>query len=154
MDLRILRGDELAWSATQSLLRVGVKETTGAPYASQIVADAPLSCQTEFGATADIGRRYGAVSGDRNPIHMSALSAKLFGFKRAIAHGMWTNARALSCLLPSTPLEQGTLAVEFKTPLYLPGRASLWSARSDDGAFFEVRDAKGQKPHLRGQLSY
>lgn len=116
------------WSATQSLLRVGVKETTGAPYASQIVADAPLSCQTEFGATADIGRRYGAVSGDRNPIHMSALSAKLFGFKRAIAHGMWTNARALSCLLPSTPLEQGTLAVEFKTPLYLPGRASLWSA--------------------------
>ena len=154
LDLRILRGDELAWSATQSLLRVGVKETTGAPYASQIVADAPLSCQTEFGATADIGRRYGAVSGDRNPIHMSALSAKLFGFKRAIAHGMWTNARALSCLLPSTPLEQGTLAVEFKTPLYLPGRASLWSARSDDGAFFEVRDAKGQKPHLRGQLSY
>lgn len=154
LDLRILRGDELVWSATQSLLRVGVKETTGAPYASQIVADAPLSCQTEFGASADIGRRYGAVSGDRNPIHLSALSAKLFGFKRAIAHGMWTNARALSCLLPSTPLEQGTLAVEFKTPLYLPGRASLWSARSDGGAFFEVRDAKGQKPHLRGQLSY
>ncbi|MFZ2307089.1 MAG: MaoC/PaaZ C-terminal domain-containing protein [Rhodoferax sp.] len=154
LDLRILRGDELVWSATQSLLRVGVKETSGAPYASQIQVDVPLSCQTEFSASADIGRRYGAVSGDRNPIHMSALSARLFGFKRAIAHGMWTNARALSCLLPAKPVEQARLAVEFKTPLYLPGRASLWSARSSNGALFEVRDAKGQRPHLRGQFSY
>lgn len=154
LDLRILRGDELVWSATQSLLRVGVKETSGAGYTSQIQVDAPLSCQTEFSAAADIGRRYGAVSGDRNPIHMSALSARLFGFKRAIAHGMWTNARALSCLLPAKPVEQARLAVEFKTPLYLPGRASLWSARSSNGALFEVRDAKGQRPHLRGQFSY
>lgn len=154
LDLRILRGDELVWSATQSLLRVGVKETSGAGYTSQIQVDAPLSCQTEYSASADIGRRYGAVSGDRNPIHMSALSARLFGFKRAIAHGMWTNARALSCLLPAKPVEQARLAVEFKTPLYLPGRASLWSARSSNGALFEVRDAKGQRPHLRGQFSY
>jgi acyl dehydratase len=154
LDLRIVRGDELVWSATQSLLRVGVKAISGAPYVSQIQADEPLSCQTEFSATADIGRRYGAVSGDRNPIHMAALSAKLFGFKRAIAHGMWTNARALSCLLPTTPVERASLAVEFKTPLYLPGRASLWSARNGTEALFEVRDAKGQKPHLRGQLSY
>jgi len=154
LDLRILRGDELVWSATQSLLRVGVKETSGAPYGSQIQADAPLSCQTEFSASADIGRRYGAVSGDRNPIHMSALSARLFGFKRAIAHGMWTNARALSYLLPTKPVKQARLAVEFKTPLYLPGRASLWSARTENGALFEVRDAKGQRPHLRGQFSY
>jgi acyl dehydratase len=154
LDLRIVRGDELVWSATQSLLRVGVKETSGAPYVSQIQADEPLSCQTEFSAAADIGRRYGAVSGDRNPIHMAALSAKLFGFKRAIAHGMWTNARALSCLLPTTAVERASLAVEFKTPLYLPGRASLWSARKGTTALFEVRDAKGQKPHLRGQLSY
>ena len=154
LDLRILRGDELVWSATQSLLRVGVKEISGEPYASQIQADAPLSCQTEFSAPADMGRRYGAVSGDRNPIHMAALSAKLFGFKRAIAHGMWTNARALSFLLPTTPVEQARLAVEFKTPLYLPGRAALWSARNGTTALFEVRDAKGQKPHLRGQLSY
>jgi acyl dehydratase len=154
LDLRILHGDDLVWSATQSLLRVGVKATSGAPYASQIPADAPLSCQTEFSATADLGRRYGTVSGDRNPIHMAALTAKLFGFKRAIAHGMWTNARALSCLLPATPVEQARLAVEFKTPLYLPGRASLWSARNGTSALFEVRDAKGQKPHLRGQLNY
>jgi acyl dehydratase len=154
LDLRILRGDELVWSATQSLLRVGVAQKSGAPYTSQIVADAPLSCQTEFSAPADMGRRYGAVSGDRNPIHLTAVTAKLFGFKRAIAHGMWTQARALSCLLPQQPLEHARLDVEFKTPLYLPGRATLWSARSETGALFEVRDAKGAKPHLRGELRY
>jgi acyl dehydratase len=154
LDLRILRGDDLVWSATQSLLRVGVKEASGPAYTSQIVADTPLSCQTEFAAAADMGRRYGAVSGDRNPIHLTALTAKLFGFKRAIAHGMWTQARALSCLLPQQPLQAARLDVEFKTPLYLPGRATLWSARSETGALFEVRDAKGAKPHLRGELRY
>jgi acyl dehydratase len=154
LKLRILRGDELVWSATQSLLRVGVKETSGEAYASQIQSDAPLSCQAEFAASADLGRRYGAVSGDRNPIHLTAVTARLFGFQRAIAHGMWTQARALSCLLPAQPLQAASLDVEFKTPLYLPGRATLWSARMDTGALFEVRDAKGAKPHLRGQLRY
>jgi hypothetical protein len=67
---------------------------------------------------------------------------------------MWTNARALAFLLPATPVEQASLAVEFKTPLYLPGRAALWCARSERGALFEVRDSKGQRPHLRGQLTY
>ncbi len=154
LNLRILRHEELVWSATQSLLRVGVAQVAGTPYASQIAADLALSCQTDFSVRADLGRRYGDVSGDRNPIHMTSLTARLFGFKRAIAHGMWTNARALSCLLPAQALEQASLNVEFKTPLFLPGRASLWSARSTSGALFEVRDAKGERPHLRGQLSY
>ena len=154
LKLRIVRQGELVWSATQSLLRLGVKQASGAPFVSQIATDVPLSCQADFSARADLGRRYGEVSGDRNPIHMSALSAKLFGFKRAIAHGMWTNARALSCLLPTQPLQQATLHVEFKTPLFLPGRATLWSARSPSGALFEVRDAQGQRPHVRGQFSY
>jgi len=49
--------------------------------------------------------------------------------------------------------------VEFKTPLYLPARASLWSTRAAQGplahnALFEVRNAQGDKPHLRASLSY
>ncbi len=45
---------------------------------------------------SDIGRRYAAVSGDSNPIHLYNFTAKLFGFPRAIAHGMWTKAKCLS----------------------------------------------------------
>ncbi len=154
LKLRILRGDVLVWRATQSLLRLGVKEISGEPYQSQLTTEQALSCQTVFNAPAATGRRYATVSGDRNPIHLSALSAKLFGFRRAIAHGLWTQARALSFLLPTTPLARADVSVEFKTPLFLPGRASLWSYRASGSALFEVRDGAGQRPHLRGQLTY
>lgn len=73
----------------------------------------------------DTGRRYAAVSGDANPIHMSALSAKLFGFNRAIAHGMYTASRAFSECLPdlSRPLRWD---VEFAAPVMIPG--TVWVA--------------------------
>jgi acyl dehydratase len=159
LEFTITRGGELVWEATQSLLRMGVKSPVGAQYTSALVSDLPLSHQADFSAPADIGRRYGMVSGDINPIHVSAPSAKLFGFKQAIAHGLWTNARALAAMLPRQPLEKAVVTVEFKTPLYLPGRASVWSTRQGTGtlaqnALFEVRNAKGDKPHLRCQLDY
>ena len=46
----------------------------------------------------DLGRRYAAVSGDFNPIHLSPATSRLFGFRRPIIHGMWTHARALAGL--------------------------------------------------------
>ena len=158
-ELRILRADTPVWEATQTLLRLGVKRPTGAPCASRLGADLPLSHQADFFAPAGIGRRYGRVSGDLNPIHLFALSARLFGFRRAIAHGLWTQARALAALLPRAPVEQAELTVEFKTPLFLPARATLWSTREMRGplqqaALFEVRNARGDKPHLRAQLDY
>jgi acyl dehydratase len=141
-----------------------VQAPVGPEYASALTSELPLSHQMDFAAPADMGRRYGKVSGDINPIHLSALSAKLFGFRRAIAHGLWTNARALVALLPPTPLAQAEMTVEFKTPLYLPARASLWTTgevRSalpghvfPGNALFEVRNAAGDKPHLRGQIGY
>jgi acyl dehydratase len=154
LETKITRGDDIVWEATQSALRLGVKSPAGPAYASELKVDVPLSHQADFAAASDIGRRYGRVSGDLNPIHLSALSAKLFGFRRAIAHGMWTKARALAALMPRAAVTQAEVAVEFKTPLYLPARASLWTAGDAQGAWFEVRNAKGDKPHLRGHLSY
>lgn len=154
LETKITRGDDIVWEATQTLLRLGVKNPAGPAFASELKADVPLSHQADFAAPSDIGRRYGRVSGDLNPIHLSTLSAKLFGFRRSIAHGMWTKARALAALMPRAAVTQAKVAVEFKTPLFLPARASLWTKREARGAFFEVRNAKGEKPHLRGQLSY
>lgn len=159
LEFAISRDDELVWEGTMTALRIGVRNPVGKEYASALSADVDLSCQTTFGAPADIGRRYGLVSGDMNPIHLTAASAKLFGFRQAIAHGLWTKARALAAMLPRQPIEKAEVTVEFKTPLYLPGRASLWSTRQVKGkqphnAIFEVRNAKGDKPHLRAQLAY
>lgn len=69
---------------------------------------------------ADTGRRYAAVSGDVNPIHLSALSAKVFGFPRAIAHGMYTASRAFteSGVDLARPLRWD---VSFDAPVTLPG---------------------------------
>jgi len=45
---------------------------------------------------AGLGRRYSRVGGDINPIHLFDVTAKLFGFDRAIIHGMWTLARCVA----------------------------------------------------------
>ena len=74
-----------------------------------------------------LGRRYAAASGDRNPIHMHDLSAKLFGFPRAIAHGMWTKARALAALEGRLP-DAYEVDVAFKKPILLPATVTFGSA--------------------------
>ena len=153
-EFQILRGGDLVWQASQSTLCRGAEQPVGEQYKSRVGSEPCLSRQATFTAPANIGRRYGKVSGDLNPIHLSTLMAKAFGFKRSIAHGMWTKARVLSALLPDGITEQATAEVEFKLPLYLPGMASLWSSRSAQGAKFELRDVQGEKPHLRGQLSF
>lgn len=40
---------------------------------------------------------------DLNPIHLHALTAKAFGFPRALAHGMYTSARAFAACLNAAP---------------------------------------------------
>lgn len=164
LEMRILRGADCVWEATQTFLRRGVGNPAGKPFDARLgsangefATPAVLSHQADFSAPGDIGRRYGKVSGDMNPIHLSVLSARLFGFRRAIAHGMWLKARALAALLPRQPLTQATVAVVFKSPLFLPARVSLWTTRETQGnmlrqASFEIRNAAGDRPHLRGQV--
>ena len=98
----------------------------------------------------DIGRRYAAVSGDRNPIHLHPLTAKLFGMKAPIAHGMWTKARCLAALESTLP-DAYTVDVSFRKPILLPGRVTF-DAR-DDGSF-TVRSAKRPETiHLEGTVT-
>lgn len=158
LDMRFFRVDELVWEATQSLLRIGIPNPIGPAYVSRQTTDPALARQADFVAPSDTGRRFGYISGDLNPIHVSELSARLFGFRRAIAHGMWTKARALATLMPQDAVSQAEVSAEFKTPLFLPATASIWSApapigSSLRGTCFEVRDEKGEKPHLRGNFS-
>ncbi|WP_455352339.1 MaoC/PaaZ C-terminal domain-containing protein [Streptomyces sp. SYSU K217416] len=89
---------------------------------------------------AGLGRRYGAVSGDRNPIHLHPLTAKAFGFPRAIAHGMWTVAR---CLAEADPEGRITHAhAEFKAPVLLPATVTY----AAEGRTLQLRS--GDRVHL------
>lgn len=71
------------------------------------------------------GRAYGAVSGDLNPIHTSALGAKAFGFPRAIAHGMYSAARALAEVGPALRGDAYEWTVEFFRPVLLPSTVDV-----------------------------
>jgi acyl dehydratase len=96
----------------------------------------------------DLGRRYGSVSGDMNPIHIHPLTARLFGFPSAIAHGMWTKARCLAAMENRLP-RAFTVEVAFKRPILLPATVEF----AEQADRFAVRDAKKGTPHLEGSLS-
>jgi acyl dehydratase len=107
---------------------------------------------SSFQAPAGLGRRYGFVSGDVNPIHMSNLTARAFGFPRAIAHGMWSLAR-LAAEFDAGQIDGACeLDVRFKLPIYLPSTVTLQRWSIDNGTGFALRDAQGDKPHLTGTL--
>jgi acyl dehydratase len=95
---------------------------------------------------ADLGRRYAAVAGDRNPIHLYDITAKPLGFKRAIIHGMWTKARSLAAL-GEVP-DAHTVEVKFLKPIFLPGKVEFLRGDED----FAVRDAASGTPHLAGTI--
>jgi acyl dehydratase len=100
----------------------------------------------------DTGRRYASVSGDRNPIHLHPLPARLLGQPGAIAHGMWTKARCLAALQGNLP-EAFAVEVAFKLPVVLPAKLAFASWRDGDQRRFALHDARSGKPHLTGSVS-
>ena len=73
-----------------------------------------------FPVATDVGKQYARVSGDHNPIHVSRVGARLFGFRTTIAHGMWTAARSLAAVVPDGPTR---IDVAFKGPMFSGSRA-------------------------------
>ena len=95
---------------------------------------------SSFRAPSGLGRRYGFISGDVNPIHMSDLTARAFGFPAAIAHGMWSLGR-LASDFEAAQFDGGCeLNVTFKLPIYMP--AWLMLQRWDDRERRRVRAAR------------
>ena len=111
--------------------------------------NAPSSPSAIWRVPRNIGRRYAAVSGDVNPIHLNPLVARLFGFRRAIAHGMWLKARCLAAFEGRLP-DALTVEVEFKSPLLLPSTVGFASHQEESGWTFAVAENRSGRPHLRG----
>ena len=110
---------------------------------------------TPIQASGGLIRRYARVSGDYNPIHLSQVTAKLFGFKRAIAHGMWTAARVISDLQASHQLNGQEIDIQFKRPLFLPGKAKAVVGLTSENTSFSVlseRTASESTVYMCGTL--
>lgn len=140
---------KLVWRAVTSILSRKSGGGSGAKKAPPEPKPSSMPQLAEWVLKSNLGRRYAMVSGDVNPIHLTAPTAKLLGFKRAIIHGMWTLARSAADL-PMDTEAPGVLNVEFKTPLFLPGKARLHGKALKTQYKFEVKDANNHKPILAG----
>lgn len=141
-------GGEVVWESTSTYLR------RGRPHEDAdrgLTFDTTPAGTTEWRLPADLGRRYGAVSGDRNPIHLYPVTAKALGFPRQIAHGMWSLARCVAALENRLP-DAVTVEVAFKKPILLPGTVAFGhEARPDGGQVFALTSPKDGAPHLVGR---
>jgi len=145
-------GDELVWEETSTNLRRG-GGGEGAPEPPPLPEVAELPAAATWKLPGDLGRRYGAVSGDMNPIHIHPLTARLFGFPSAIAHGMWTKARCLAALGPQLP-GAFTVRVAFRKPIVLPATVTYAERARAGGVDFGVRHARKDTAHLEGTAEF
>ena len=137
---------ELVWSSESTMLhrcKTGLRRQ-GVP----LVVRAGES-QT-WAVDGGMGRRYASVSGDYNPIHLSAISAKLFGFKKAIVHGMWSKARCLAVLKDQLPESGYRVRANFHRPLFLPSNVLFYSERIADKTSFSIFNQTGEQAHMDG----
>jgi acyl dehydratase len=154
-------GDEKVWESTSTMLRRGKPQPPAdgpkthadrGKSARRPGVGEDVGASAEWKLGSDLGRRYAAVSGDRNPIHMHSLTAKPLGFPGAIAHGMWTKARCLAALEGRLP-DAFAVDVRFRKPILLPARVEFASATEGEEIAFAVRDARKQTPHLDGLVT-
>ncbi|MEL5960911.1 MaoC/PaaZ C-terminal domain-containing protein [Streptomyces sp. CLV115] len=122
----------------------GPSPTDTAPAPTHTTPAPELPAVAEWRLPGDLGRRYGAASGDRNPIHLYPLTARLFGFPRAIAHGMWTVARCLA--ETPDPDEVHAVRADFRAPVLLPATVTY----AADATGFQLRSAG--RLHLTGRI--
>ena len=155
LNTRIESGGELVWESVSTIIRI--QKGKGGP-SKKKRREPSVGIPAQPHRTAiwpipkDMGRRYAKPSGDFNPIHLSALTAKLFGFKRAIVHGMWALARCIGELEDDIQAPKMAVEVAFKRPIFLPSRVLFAAYAEEGGMTFGLHSADGSKPHLTGSV--
>ncbi|KAF5842359.1 hypothetical protein DUNSADRAFT_7673 [Dunaliella salina] len=138
------KDNTVVWRSTVRAVVLNPKAAKGGGSAAAPLEHEKLQVIDTWKHKADVGRKYGALNGDLNPIHLHPALSKMFGFKRPIAHALFQ----LSCTEASIrkhgipiqyPLQ---MDVDCKRPTLLP--ATLHCAldkRSSDASGGAVRFA-------------
>ncbi|MFI8745080.1 MaoC family dehydratase [Pseudomonas sp. NPDC077186] len=138
----------LLWEGDSRILCRALR-LDGQPQPRAEQAPLPLAPLADWAAPADTGRRYARVAGDYNPIHLYAASARLFGFPRAIAHGLWNKARCLVELQARLPLAGYEVEVRFQKPVLLPTHVALQASEPAASGQFRL-SGEGDVVHMAG----
>lgn len=158
--LEVIQDDDIVWLGNFVVLTKKKGENQGKKreWTEKRKEGPGLPEREHIDIPAGTGRRYARVSGDYNPHHLFDLTARIFGFKRAIAHGMWSFARSVAGIETGLKKQVVKAKAAFKLPVFIPAEASLGFEENvtlenpDDAVHFELRDRETAKPHLKGKI--
>lgn len=151
----VARGEELWSSRLEFLHRSPHKEK--ATKSSLIDAEGPWQeIASEIIQPVQV-LQYALLGRDINPIHLSRLTARLFGQKALIAHGMFLLARVLSHLMiyrHHDYVREGSF--QFLAPVRVPGHVTvaaqeILGVRED---LVQVSHGEKNLSHLRGKVRW
>lgn len=151
----IKTGDKTLWSSVASFLvrKKHGREPMESPLGALVTNIAGESQERlAFQVPASVGKSFGLITKDINPIHMSSLLAKLFGFKRDLAHGMWALGRGCEPLIRSLIWQEPIrMDVAFKGPVYMKDRVRLMESQDQEG-HFEFYSGTNERPSIVGTV--
>jgi len=144
-------GREPVWRQVTTFLHQQRTSLSGGPKPEPKPEEVPPPPLRTLRVDQQMINRYAAASGDRNPIHTSAIGAKAFGFPRSIAHGMWSAAAILGNI-EGRIAEQTSYAVKFGKPILLPSTVNVYADPVDNGWDLALLHPKKGYPHLTATL--
>lgn len=145
-------GDETVWHSEMGILAPKLTIPGERPERVETMLPDHWDSEDTWTVPESMGRTYRRVSGDLNPIHLHALLAKPFGFRRAIAHGMWTLARSIQDI----PTDTGQVSVQaqFRKPVFLPSKPVRKVSRTENRQTTILQSADGERTHLIAEASW
>jgi hypothetical protein len=147
-------GDEVIWKSSSTMLYRQKNKSTGPKKTKAHTEFTHADATSEqWKLPRNLGRMYAQNSGDFNPIHLYPATAKLFGFKTTIIHGMWSLARSLGEFDKFINEAPVTIDAEFKLPCYIPSRTTFRHWQNSEAVNFGMLSADGKKPHVIGKIT-
>ena len=156
--------DEVVWEETSIYFmagKFGGKENPSHENSFELASLDNMTDVATWSVPKNRGKKYARISGDYNPIHTSKHLAKLFGFKRDIAHGFGILAQAINQfeLANKTQLSSANCKVDviFKGPLYLENDAILKQTIASESSVkqqrFDLFSGSNPKPSICANLT-
>ena len=148
--IQATRQGKLVWCCSTKVLFLGDGDGKKKQATSEVHH---LNYRKLWSLPSNLGRKFAANTGDRNPIHLWPITAKLFGFKRHIIHGMWSNSRIEAALAEILP-EAFKLNIEFKRAIVLPNEVVFSYQPSDNGVIFLINSHCSTKTLITGEAIF
>ena len=148
---RVSVGTDPAWDQVTTFLHQQRTSLSGEPKPQPQQAPKLPPASTIVKITQRQIRRYASIGADHNPIHTSLLGAKVFGFPRPIAHGMFSAAAVLANIEGQLP-DAVSYHAKFGKPVFLPATLGLSIDRVQQGWDITLRDMAKGYPHLTGSV--